>query len=118
MSSFALRLKELREEKELTQAELGEKLGISRNTIASWESNRRTPELETAKQLADFFNVSVDYLLGRTNIRKFDLDIDNIAAMRSREMEGYNDLTKEEQEFLRNFVREYYERFGKKKESE
>lgn len=115
MSSFALRLKELREEKELTQAELGEKLGISRNTIASWESNRRTPELETAKQLADYFNVSIDYLLGRTDIRKFSLDIENIAAMRSKELEGYEELPDDAKKMLQAIVKEYYERFGKKK---
>lgn len=115
---FPARFRELRIKKGLSQTELGKLFNLSKQTISSYENGRSSPDPDQLDQFATFFDVSVDYLLGRTNIRKFDLDIDNIAAMRSREMEGYNDLTKEEQEFLRNFVREYYERFGKKKESE
>lgn len=112
------RLRQIRMEKELSQAEVAKMLGVSQQAVANYETGLRQPDTLTLTKLAQIFNVSTDWLLGLTNLKKFDLDIDNIAAMRSREMEGYNDLTKEEQEFLRNFVREYYERFGKKKESE
>jgi len=67
MSSFATRLKELREKKHLTQEELGNMLNISRSSIASWESDRRTPGFDTLQKLADFFTVSLDYLLGRAD---------------------------------------------------
>jgi len=69
MAVFAQRLKSLREELGYLQKELAAKLDISRSTLGSWESGNRVPELGTAQILADFFNVSVDYLLGRTDNR-------------------------------------------------
>lgn len=64
---FALRLKELREKKGLSQKAFSMKLGVSQSTVGMWESKKREPNFETAKKIADFFNVSVDYILGRTN---------------------------------------------------
>jgi len=66
--TFSDRLKELRKEKNLTQEELAKILGISRSTIAGYETERKEPDYETLKKIADFFNVSTDYLLGRTDI--------------------------------------------------
>lgn len=113
--SFPARLLDLRQKKELTQNQLAELVNISRSALSLYELGKREPDFETLQKLANFFDVSVDYLLGRTDTKKFDLNIDNIAAMRSREIEGYKDYTKDEQDFLREFVKEYYERFGKKK---
>lgn len=67
MDTFKVRIRQLREDKELTQEELAKVLGISRATLASWEIGRREPDFETASKIADFFGVSVDYLLGRTD---------------------------------------------------
>lgn len=53
----------------MRQKELSEALGISRSTIASWEASHRTPEVSAARKLADFFGVSLDYLLGRSEGR-------------------------------------------------
>ncbi|EPH96514.1 DNA-binding helix-turn-helix protein [Enterococcus faecalis 13-SD-W-01] len=58
------RLKELRTQKKLTQAELAKKLSVSQQTIGSWEVGRAEPNSETLALLADLFNVSTDYLLG------------------------------------------------------
>ena len=60
-----LRLKELRQDKNITQGKLAEKLGLSRSTIAMYEIGGSEPDLETLKNIASFFNVSVDYLMGR-----------------------------------------------------
>ncbi|MCU6794212.1 helix-turn-helix domain-containing protein [Paenibacillus sp. WQ 127069] len=54
----------LREEKQLTQGELAERIGISRAALSHYENNRREPDFETLKHIADFFYVNVDYLLG------------------------------------------------------
>jgi len=63
------RLKKLREEKSITQRELARLLQISPSTIAMYETEQRVPPVEILERIADFFNVSVDYLLGRTEIR-------------------------------------------------
>lgn len=67
---FGDRLKVLREEKKLTQAEIGKAVGISGRVIGYYESNDRLPKDEfTLVKLADFFGVSLDWLLGRTEVR-------------------------------------------------
>ncbi len=70
--SFGDILKQLRTEQNLNQTELADKIGISRSSIAMYETNQRTPDYETINALSDFFNVSSDYLLGRTSIRNFE----------------------------------------------
>ncbi len=62
-------LKELRDEKNLTQQELADELGVARMTINFYESNRRTPDIHFAVKAANYFNVSVDYLVGNSNVK-------------------------------------------------
>ncbi|HBV87061.1 MAG TPA: transcriptional regulator [Desulfosporosinus sp.] len=59
-------LKALRSNKALSQRELAKMLNVSPSTIAMYETGQRTPDTDTIKMFADFFNVSTDYLLGRT----------------------------------------------------
>lgn len=66
---FKNRLKTLRTEKNLTQSTLAKELNYSRSTIAQYESGIREPSLNFLIDISNFFNVSSDYLLGRTNIR-------------------------------------------------
>lgn len=61
------RLVELRKQKGLTQEEFSSSLNISRGTYAQYEIERRQPDYDTLKKIADFFKVSIDYLLGRTD---------------------------------------------------
>lgn len=60
------KIKKLRLDMKLTQRELAEKINVSPNTITNYESGYRTPEFETLVKMADIFDVSTDYLLGRT----------------------------------------------------
>ncbi|SHH06487.1 helix-turn-helix domain-containing protein [Tepidibacter thalassicus] len=64
---FSERLKQLRKSMKLTQKELAEKLGLSPGAIGLYEQNRRTPDIELLNKIATYFDVTVDYLLGRTN---------------------------------------------------
>ena len=64
---LAKRLVELRKASKLTQAELSEKIHISRDTYAQYEIGRRSPDYETLKLLASFYDVSIDYILGQSN---------------------------------------------------
>lgn len=58
------RIKQLRKEKGLSQAQLAKEVGISNQIISFYENNKREPKIETWQSLADFFNVSVPYLQG------------------------------------------------------
>lgn len=58
------RLKELRQEKKLTQQELANEIGVTKRTYIYWEKGERKIKPEKAQQLADYFGVSVGYLLG------------------------------------------------------
>lgn len=58
------RIKELRQNEGLSQAELAQKVGISEQSVSFYENDRRKPKIETWNRLADFFNVSVPYLQG------------------------------------------------------
>lgn len=64
-----MRLKELREERDITQADLGKALNISPSAIGMYEQGRREPSLDVLRKLAEYFKVSTDYLIGRTEIR-------------------------------------------------
>ena len=58
-------LYELRSERHLSQAKLAEKVGLSSAAIGTYENGTRMPSRETQEKLADFFNVPLDYLMGR-----------------------------------------------------
>ncbi len=66
MNTFAERLKYLRNEKELGQVELAHKLGVSKCIISYWENGLREPTMSNLIAIADFFHVSIDYLVGLT----------------------------------------------------
>jgi transcriptional regulator with XRE-family HTH domain len=66
---FKDRLKELRKELKKDRYEIANFLNVSYSTIAKYESGVRSPDKETLDKLASYFNVSVDYLLGRSDIR-------------------------------------------------
>jgi len=65
--NFSEKLKSLRKEKDLTQTELGKIFNLSKQTISSYENGGSSPDKEMLQEIADFFGVSVDYLLGRTD---------------------------------------------------
>lgn len=60
----------LRKSKKFTQEKLGELVNVSQRSVASWEAGERSPSISTLCDLADKFNVSVDWLLGRTDDEK------------------------------------------------
>ena len=67
------RLKELRKEKKLSQKEIAQEMSISEKTLSRWENGESQIKPEKAQQLADFFGVSVGYLLGYSDVR-FELE--------------------------------------------
>jgi transcriptional regulator with XRE-family HTH domain len=69
MPTFGERLKKLREERQLSQSDLGKTFNLSQSTIAYYESGKKQPYPNMLEKFSDYFNVSVDYLLGRTEVR-------------------------------------------------
>lgn len=67
---FKGRLDELRRQKKISQAELSKRIGIARTTYSGYENGTREPDHATLEKLADFFDVSIDYLLGRSNEKR------------------------------------------------
>ena len=67
MFNFAVRLKELRLSKSLTQKQLASDLGMSERGIQHYECGTREPSMAALIALADFFDVSLDYLVGRSD---------------------------------------------------
>ncbi|NLV75923.1 MAG: helix-turn-helix transcriptional regulator [Tissierellia bacterium] len=64
---FAERVKMLRKQKNIKQSELGEMVGLSYTAISDIERGRRTTTIEKLVAIADYFEVSIDYLVGRTD---------------------------------------------------
>ena len=62
-----MRIKELRKARNITQLKMAMDLNMSQNTISRYENGEREPGLEELVRIADYFDVSVDYLLERTN---------------------------------------------------
>ena len=61
-----MRLKELRKKKGISQLRLATELNTTQNTISRYETGEREPGIDELIKMADYFNVSVDYLIGRT----------------------------------------------------
>lgn len=70
MTKFAERLKQLRDERRISQAKVAKVLGVSRYAVYSYEKEKAAPSLDGLVTLADYFDVTVDYLLGRTDTRQ------------------------------------------------
>lgn len=66
-NKFIARLIELRDNMGISKAELAEKVGISKQAIGQFENGKTMPSIHTFIALADFFGVSLDYLLGRSD---------------------------------------------------
>ena len=107
---FAERLKSLRKEQNLTQQKIAEKLNISRGSYAQWEAQRTQPSSKSLETLADFFDVSTDYLLGNTDIKnqnQFDEDLEkSLDTFKSFDGKPMYD---EDREKIREFLRKRME---------
>ena len=74
-TEFGKRLQELRKENNLSQSELSERIGCSVSAISKYELGKRTPDITFLDTVADFFNVPVDYLLGRSRTKVIEPDL-------------------------------------------
>lgn len=70
MKIYSERIKTLRTARNVSQSDLANILGVSRSTVGMYETGKREPDLATLDAIADFFNVDMDYLTGRSNIER------------------------------------------------
>ena len=68
MAKFNERLRQLRTAKDLSQFEFAKQIGISKSSVNMYERGEREPNFKMLEVIADYFNVDMDYLLGKTNI--------------------------------------------------
>ena len=99
MAQFDNILKLLRSERNMSQQELADALGISKSSINMYERGERQPNFELLETIADFFNVDIDYLLGRTNKTTKIITPNTIAA----HFDG-NEYTEEELDEIKKFA--------------
>lgn len=72
MKTFGQRLRHLRRTNDIYQKELAKKIGVADSTISMYERGEREPSIEIMNQLADLFNVPLDYLMGRMDDETFE----------------------------------------------
>lgn len=100
------RIRDLRRESGLSQKQLARKFNLSQQTISSYENCSREPDNETLKQLAAFFKVSVDYLLGQSDVRNsremmsepdasYTLDVSGLPDEAIKQVEEYLEFLKQ-----------------------
>lgn len=110
---FAYKLKELRQAKKITQNQLAKELNVSQQTIGSWEVSRAEPNTEMINRLADYFNVTTDYLLGRNDTPEWATDFETIELqelLRGNHSLAYNEgeVTEEDRKAIDNMITGYY----------
>jgi transcriptional regulator with XRE-family HTH domain len=110
MSTLGERLKLLRKNKDLTQKELADQLAINRDALAKWETDRAFPDISILVEIAKFFNITADELLGRES-DSFPVQIMTML----RQAEGL--LSKEEKQFLMEMISHYIDTVRSKKKN-
>lgn len=96
MSILSKRIKSLRNSKSLTQSELGKILGVGKTTISMYENDNSTPNDEIKLKIAEYFDVSLDYLLGKTDA------INNTAEFTKKDVKDHNNFMEDAKALFMN----------------
>ena len=102
--SFQDVFKELRIEKNLSQEAIAKELDVSPALISKWENNLSTPGPEMLEYIADYFDVSTDYLIGRTNDRRYFKQNDDSIEDFNLLFNKYKELPDSDKEFMKNMI--------------
>lgn len=102
-------LKKLREETGITQRRLAEVIGVSQQSINKYENHNIEPDIETLCLIADFFNTSIDYLVGRVDSRRKieEVKVFELSKAESNMLTKYRKLTQKQQNCI-NIVLDSY----------
>lgn len=94
------RIKFLRENLKLSQEELAEKLNLSKGIISLYEQEKRKPSLEILIKLSEIFNVSIDYIIGRTDLKNESIPI----AASTKDNIDLSDVSNEDKEAIMRII--------------
>lgn len=112
MRTLGKTIRELRESLKISQKELAERIGISNVVLSRYELDDRKPDYDTLEKIADFFNVTTDYLIGRSDIKNPDQ-----LTQESIKNEDYAALTPYQKEVIDFFLNSKNLSFQDKPES-
>ena len=95
-------LKLLRQEYGISQQRLADAIGVSQPSINKYENHNIEPEIEILKRMADYFNTSIDYIVGHTDIRRKieHTDVFHLNQFESEIMMRFRSLNEEEQQCI------------------
>ena len=111
MATFTERLRELRTQSNYSQQDLADKMGVTKQTISQYERGVRKPDMDTLTALCDIFNVSSDYLMGKSDVTVRLLNSDDLRRLNMSYQEHSNiaahfdgdDFTADEWEEIERF---------------
>ena len=110
---FGKVLRNLREKNDLTQKQLASVIGVSESTIGMYERCQREPDFETLEAIADYFNVDMDYLTGRSDVERQYTFIPSHFSLSPAEKQliaDYRDASEETRENAADILRKSAER--------
>ena len=100
-----IRLKELREEFSITQAQLAKEIGFAQNTISQWEKGYIEPSIEILIILANFFHVTVDYLIAKDDtVITNEKEIETVTAEERELLKEIRSLTSAQQSRVLGYI--------------
>ncbi|WCK55113.1 helix-turn-helix transcriptional regulator [Aneurinibacillus sp. Ricciae_BoGa-3] len=114
---FGDRLRLLRQQKNLTQDEVAKALSISRGAYTHYEINKRQPDFALLQKIADFFDVSTDFLLGRVEEKNPMPEVLRDPSLNISYYKGYESLSPQEQEIVKEQIRHTIDALQKLKKS-
>lgn len=104
------KIRDLRKEKRLSQTELGKLIHVSQQTVTAWENNKAEPTSSAVVQLAEVFNVSTDYLLGRPEKHEDDQEeLDLEQALDNAHSFSGRPLSEHDRKVAKNVLRGLFE---------
>lgn len=105
-------LKKLRAERKISQKQLADVISVSQQSINKYENHNIEPDIATLIQMADYFDTSVDYLIGHSSVRR-KVEIVNSYDLNSEEaelVEAYRKLSPKQRESIRMIIENYNDR--------
>lgn len=111
---FKYRLRNLRDELKISGEELGNILNVGKSTISMWENGKNMPTAAMIQKLADYFQVSTDYLLGKSDIRNINNENEDYRIAFDDIGKDYAELEDSEKDMIKTMIKAFKDKHQKK----